>query len=72
VGIFVVASGGSFAYLDFIVVIPEGFFIVPVPGCEIGQYPDMGAVVVAVFPLAAAYGGGNKMVKLSVPANQEF
>jgi hypothetical protein len=66
------APGSNFAYFDFIVVVPERFFIVPVLGCEIGQYPDMGAVVVAVFPLAAAYGGGNKMVKLSVPANQEF
>ena len=68
VGIFVVASGGSFAYLDFIVVIPEGFFIVPELCCDIGQNPNVSAVVAAVFPLAATNSRGNKLVKFTVPS----
>jgi hypothetical protein len=72
VGIFVVAPGSSFADFDFIVVIPEGFFIVPELCCEIRQHPDMGAVVATVFPLAPAYGRGNKLVKFPVPPNQEL
>jgi len=56
----------------YIVVIPEGFFIVPELCCDIGQHPDVGAIVTTVFPLAAANNGGNDLIKLSVPAYQEL
>ena len=72
VGIFVVAPCSSFADFDFIVVIPEGFFIVPELCCDIGQNPNVSAVVAAVFPLATPYGGGNKLIKLPVPTYQEL
>ena len=72
VGIFVVAPCSSFTYFDFIVVIPEGFFIVPVLSCELGQHPDVGAVIAALFPLAAPYDGGNDLIKLSIPPKQEL
>ena len=72
VGIFVVTPGSSFAHFDFIVIIPERFFVVPELCGEIGQYPDMCAVIAPVLPLAAAYGRGNNLIKLSVPAYEEF
>ena len=72
VGILIVAPGSSFAHFDFVVVIPEGLFIISELCSEIGQHPNMGAVVAAVFPLAAAYCGGSKLIKLSIPANQEL
>ena len=71
-GIFVVAHGSSFAYFDFIVIVPEGFFVVPELCCEIRQYPNVRAIVTAVFPLAAAYDGGYKLVKFTVPTYQEL
>lgn len=72
VGIFVVAPGRRFAYFDFIVVIPEGFLVIPELRRDVGQNPNMCAVVAAVFPLAAVYDRGNKVVKLSIPAYQEL
>ena len=72
VGIFVVAHGSSFTYFDFIVIVPEGFFVVPELCGEIGQNQNMCAVVAAVFLLTAAYCGGNDLVKLSISPNQEL
>ena len=71
-GIFIVTPGSSFAYLDFIVIIPKGFFVVPVLGCDIRQHPDMCAVIAAVFPFATPYGGGNDLVKFSISAYKKF
>ena len=62
------APGSSFAHLDFIVIIPEGFFVVPELCCEIGQHPNVSAVVAAVFPLAAPYYRGNKLVLVNKSA----
>ena len=72
VGIFVVALGRLFTYFNFVIVVPEGFFIIPELRRDIGQNPNMCAVVAAVFPLAAAYDGGYKLVKFPVPPNQEL
>ena len=36
------------------------------------QNPNVGAVITGVFPLAAAYGGGNYQVKLPIPACREL
>ena len=72
VGIFVVAPDSRFADFDFIVIVPEGFFVVPELCCEIRQYPNVRAIVTAVFPLAAAYDGGYKLVKFTVPTYQEL
>lgn len=71
-GILVVAPSRSFAYFDFIVVIPESFFTISELCSKVGQHPDMGAVITTSFSLAAPYGGGNDLVKLSIPAYQEL
>ena len=67
-----VAPSCGFANLYLVVICVVVFRVVAVFGCEIGQYPDMCAVVAAVFPLATPYGGGNKLIKLPIPPNQEL
>ena len=67
-----VAPGCGFANLYLVVICVVVFRVVAVFGGGIRQHPNMCAVVAAVFPLATPYGGGNKLVKLSISPNQEL
>ena len=65
------ASGGG-ADFYFIVVIPLGVLVIPEVCRWIWQHTNMGAVIIPDVPLAAANGGGNYLVKFSIPAYQEL
>lgn len=71
-GAFEMTVSRSPADFYFIVILPEGFFVIPVLCCHVWQHPHMGAVIIPDVPLAATNGGGNYLVKFSVPAYQEL
>ena len=69
---FRVAAGRVAAYFDFIIIGFKVFHIVAQLRRGIWQYPNQGTVVIPNKPLLAFDSGGNDLVKISVPSDQEL
>ena len=67
-----VAGGEGDAYLDFIIIGFKVFHIVAQLRRGIWQYPNQGTVVIPNKSLLAFDSGGNDLVKISVPSDQEL
>ena len=69
---FKLAAGRAAVYFDFIIIGFKVFHIVAQLRRGIWQYPDQGTVVIPDKPLLAFDSGGNDLVKISVPSDQEL
>lgn len=69
---FWMAAGRAAAYLDFIIIGFKVFHIVAQLRRGIWQYPNQGTVVIPNKSLLAFDSGGNDLVKISVPSDQEL
>lgn len=69
---FRVAAGRVAAYFDFIIIGFKVFHIVAQLRRGIWQYLNQGTVVIPNKPLLAFDSGGNDLVKISVPSDQEL